>query len=169
MRRAPFPKPHYVLGDLGLILFLTLPSVSIRAVLFCGIKCVALFFVISVTYSRNRSIQRPHAARATCLLSEDTTTQTRLTISGAASISPVKYVSLTHIAPYPLADTPGGKPKQGFTPRLLSASEDSTLPGTYSLGLVRSKNPDMLYNALFLCTSFLLPSYVTHIAPSFSR
>jgi len=31
--------------------------------------------------------------------------------------------------------------KQGFTPRLLSASEDSSLPGMYNLGLVRN-DPD---------------------------
>jgi thymine-DNA glycosylase len=34
--------------------------------------------------------------------------------------------------------------EQGFTPRLLSASEDSSLPGTYNIGLVR-QNPDSVY------------------------
>ena len=35
--------------------------------------------------------------------------------------------------------------EKGFTPRQLSANEDSTLPEMYNLGLVRLSIPRMLY------------------------
>ena len=39
MVRRALPHPHHVLGDMAAILILTLTS-PIRAVLFCGTKCV---------------------------------------------------------------------------------------------------------------------------------
>ncbi len=98
-------------------------------VLFCGIKYVDISLCDTRLIAGNRSSTQPRAARATCLLLEDTTMQTRQTISGAAFISLVRAASILSC---PLVYT-----KQGFTSRLLPASEDSSLPEMYNLGLVR--------------------------------
>ena len=98
-------------------------------VLFCGIKYVDISLCDTRLIAGNRSSTQPRAARATCLLLEGTTMQTRQTISGAAFISPVHGASISSC---PLVYT-----KQGFTSRLLPASEDSSLPEMYNLGLVR--------------------------------
>jgi hypothetical protein len=55
--------------------------------------------------------------------------QTQQAISGATSITLVRAASISSC---PLVYT-----KQGFTSRLLPASEDSSLPEMYNLGLVR--------------------------------
>ena len=80
---------------------------------------------------------KPDAAQANRPLSKVTTTHTRLTISGVASISLVRF-QLRAPSSLGLTEHLGKKKKkQGFTPRLLPASEDFTLPGAYNLGLVR--------------------------------
>lgn len=76
------------------------------------------------------------SALAICLLPEGTTTQTRLTISGVASFSLVRFKS----RPMPRIPRLIFRGNQGFTLRLLLASEDSTLPEAYNLGLVRPKS-----------------------------
>jgi hypothetical protein len=73
-----------------------------------------------------------HAARAICLQSRGTTTQTRQTTFGVVCISLVRFGAVR--LPF---FTKNKNKLIGFTPRLLLASEDITLPEKYNLGLVR--------------------------------
>jgi hypothetical protein len=99
-------------------------------VLFCGIKYVDFPLICFLHVVDSKHPKAPGAR----LLPSDTTTQMALTIFGRACISPVSILfprpwrprfGLMHLT------------EKGFTPRQLSANEDSTLPEMYNLGLVR--------------------------------
>jgi hypothetical protein len=70
-----------------------------------------------------------------------------LTIFGRACISPVSNLFPRTWRPLlPLRQTPLGLTlltEKGFTPRQLLATEDSTLPEMYNLGLVRLNIPGL--------------------------
>jgi hypothetical protein len=104
-----------------------------------------------LSYVRQLVDSEHHKARGARLVSSDTTTQTALTIFGRACISPVSTLFpqtwrpsflLRQVSPGLMLDG-----KKGFTPRQLSANEDSTLPEMYNLGLVRLDIPGCYISA----------------------
>ena len=109
------PHPHYLLGDPGAILFLTLPSIPhpCSVVLRDQLRFVALFpFVICVILQLSSLDRTPpcspgylSAARGHHYANPTSHFWRCLHLSG-------QYVLLTHIAPYPLPDTPEGNPNK---------------------------------------------------------